>query len=154
MGLSPHTRGKPIAFAQNQRDEGPIPAYAGETFAMHPHAVLHRAYPRIRGGNDARHPAGRVVEGLSPHTRGKRKNNPRARGFWGPIPAYAGETARTGRVRSPVGAYPRIRGGNVVSRLVVTPNSGLSPHTRGKPAWGETRAASAGPIPAYAGETR
>ncbi len=83
---------------------------------MHPHAVLHRAYPRIRGGNDARHPAGRVVEGLSrirggnaktilgrvafgglsPHTRGKLFKLLVHKPVPGPIPAYAGETRGRG----------------------------------------------------------
>ncbi len=53
---------------------GPIPAYAGETFSVVPGVS--------------------VLEGLSPHTRGKLLQLVAVARAGGPIPAYAGETHR------------------------------------------------------------
>ncbi len=50
-------------------------------------------------------------------------------------------------------AYPRIRGGNGDELIDTLNKEGLSPHTRGKPAPIGAKAATSGPIPAYAGET-
>ncbi len=77
-------------YALGQR---PIPAYAGETEWEFDSPKWYWAYPRIRGGNlytrrDTMNP-----KGLSPHTRGKLFPCDLRPDAYGPIPAYAGETA-------------------------------------------------------------
>ncbi len=72
-GLSPHTRGKQCLVSPDSLMPGPIPAYAGETPRYSNSVEIHRAYPRIRGGNDPSTIYRTMGKGLSPHTRGKRK---------------------------------------------------------------------------------
>ena len=91
--------------------------------------------------------------GLSPHTRGKLPSQILRRILAGPIPAYAGETAWGEWTLQAMGAYPRIRGGNVERTMVVVERAGLSPHTRGKRLVSIFCHGGIGPIPAYAGET-
>ena len=153
-GLSPHTRGKPVQEAIAGVLHGPIPAYAGETSAESHRGRTPRAYPRIRGGNSSRKSSTNPALGLSPHTRGKRPNRLDFGPAVGPIPAYAGETMSWCRRVQTLGAYPRIRGGNVDAAHDVNLVLGLSPHTRGTLHAVIPSPKSVGPIPAYAGETR
>ncbi len=153
VGLSPHTRGKPSLRCCGGGEQGPIPAYAGETRWGWWRAACPRAYPRIRGGNKifSIHSMGSM--GLSPHTRGKLFEAADGAFGYGPIPAYAGETPERSTPRTILRAYPRIRGGNPSLAEPTAWSAGLSPHTRGKPRrWG-CFLPSFGPIPAYAGET-
>ncbi len=132
-GLSPHTRGKRYQADGSRNTCGPIPAYAGETLLGIASLSATRAYPRIRGGNHEFGLHASFRQGLSPHTRGKRVGAGLGAGVSGPIPAYAGETAKDNCLRQCHGAYPRIRGGNCKTAGNKTFNQGLSPHTRGKP---------------------
>ncbi len=92
-------------------------------------------------------------KGLSPHARGKLSNQTALDALAGPIPACAGETARSARCAALAGAYPRMRGGNFEPVLGVGLDGGLSPHARGKHALRAVELAGVGPIPACAGET-
>ena len=71
-----------------------------------------RAYPRMRGGNNAEVFLNRVIRGLSPHARGKRTSAAIWTSTWGPIPACAGETILVCLRMAHLRAYPRMRGGN------------------------------------------
>ncbi len=94
-GLSPHARGKPDPEGLARFAFGPIPACAGETASIFARMARAWAYPRMRGGNFPKMICGFVFEGLSPHARGK----PEPWGRYGhalrPIPACAGETAKS-----------------------------------------------------------
>ncbi len=132
QGLSPHARGKHNPLGVLRQDEGPIPACAGETYCHARLTAFFRAYPRMRGGNDKAFNRFLGVMGLSPHARGKRLSAKTADGFSGPIPACAGETAMRICALGPTGAYPRMRGGNLIDAPMCKRCSGLSPHARGK----------------------
>ena len=74
-GLSPLTRGNLITVALIAILAGPIPAHAGEPFIRYRSLITLWAYPRSRGGTQARSACGSWCRGLSPLTRG----NPRMR---------------------------------------------------------------------------
>ena len=69
------------------------------------------------------------------------------------IPAHAGKTADSIRSISPVGAHPRSRGENAISRPSIISRCGSSPLTRGKLQWLDSQKWSVGLIPAHAGKT-
>src|SRR5690606_17807571 len=91
--------------------------------------------------------------GRSPRMRGKLQQ------FMGPyvfarsIPAYAGETYRTGNSAASRPVDPRVCGGNFAAIPVASPIEGRSPRMRGKPLPCLRRGGSCRSIPAYAGET-
>ncbi len=91
--------------------------------------------------------------GLSPRGRGKPAvvwQRPRlARS----IPAWAGETDRTGSSRGSPRVYPRVGGGNGLILSACEPAAGLSPRGRGKRSWRDMSAPRLRSIPAWAGET-
>ena len=70
-GLSPRARGKPQEGKRSMACSGPIPACAGETLPHDAAHGLHRAYPRVRGGNFRRTTTRSIRGGLSPRARGK-----------------------------------------------------------------------------------
>ena len=69
------------------------------------------------------------------------------------IPAWAGETRKLTGWLTCEGVYPRVGGGNVVTRNVGRSAMGLSPRGRGKPSLLSWYNTSWGSIPAWAGET-
>ena len=153
-GLSPLARGKLLlSFLQKQR-AGPIPAGAGETTTGCTNLILHRAYPRWRGGNMTQELLPIPVAGLSPLARGKQSSTSALPAASGPIPAGAGETSVFPKMPATIGAYPRWRGGNAAMARVAKVRQGLSPLARGKPALVNASVREIGPIPAGAGETR
>ncbi len=174
-GLSPRGRGKlagASAFACARRS---IPAWAGETSMTNPPRAVRRVYPRVGGGNAALIYAARFGPGLSPRGRGKpmashspgrgRRSIPAWAGeTYGPgrsaysrggsIPAWAGETSQRENRATRTPVYPRVGGGNLVSRRGCDRIAGLSPRGRGKPILVLYRAKQIRSIPAWAGETR
>ncbi len=152
-GLSPRTRGKPHHVVREEARGGPIPANAGETGGVEHHSQPRRAYPRERGGNEAKFAPREPDLGLSPRTRGKRLRLRVGDQRLGPIPANAGETILEVLKVERMGAYPRERGGNPSQFAPVWTGQGLSPRTRGKPASSAGSCCCLGPIPANAGET-
>ena len=151
-GLSPRTRGSPITCPIAARNAGPIPADAGEPPAPRSRSAPRRAYPRGRGGADIIRGDVASLKGLSPRTRGSPREARRRCRLPGPIPADAGEPARSRQTRCPTRAYPRGRGG---ARFPAMPGSalrGLSPRTRGSHPVLDLTVQPLGPIPADAGE--
>ena len=132
-GSSPHTRG-----ARRSRHPGRslpriIPAYAGSTPSTRSWTSARSDHPRIRGEHD-RHGLARTGRaGSSPHTRGARSPHPAHRQLGRIIPAYAGSTANTSRIRLGGPDHPRIRGEHISTSLRQEIASGSSPHTRGAP---------------------
>ncbi|QTQ31963.1 Uncharacterized protein pbN1_19730 [Aromatoleum bremense] len=95
----------------------------------------------------------RILSGLSPRTRGKRRRRSLRASWRGPIPADAGETIAGICPRAWAGAYPRGRGGNLKPAKSMELRWGLSPRTRGKHIRLGAEERGGGPIPADAGET-
>ena len=152
-GLSPRGRGKPGRYIRCYKEWRSIPAWAGETrWAAAPHHI-HKVYPRVGGGNlDTITTLMRRV-GLSPRGRGKLRGlsiEPRRAGS---IPAWAGETCRREKWRVRDEVYPRVGGGNMLTRPAHPAHDGLSPRGRGKPHPESQATINSRSIPAWAGET-
>ena len=131
-GLSPRVRGNHSRQPLGKRQEGSIPACAGEPSTGCFRADNHRVYPRVCGGTVN---SGRI------NLRRQRS-----------IPACAGEPAppRPSPIDAPV--YPRVCGGTDSGGGGAFACPGLSPRVRGNPlpaCCGEWRRRS---IPACAGE--
>ena len=152
-GLSPLARGKRRVAKRRILQVGPIPAGAGETAARRDQSQTCRAYPRWRGGNTCTHPDAPTRWGLSPLARGKLQVAEHFHSRRGPIPAGAGETTCGMASSRASRAYPRWRGGNVVSVNTAIQQQGLSPLARGKQGSVRPGELASGPIPAGAGET-
>ena len=153
-GLSPPTRGNLRRVAVIERDEGSIPAHAGEPPLPGRAPPSARVYPRPRGGTKCRFAGARSSTGLSPPTRG---NLARARGFTAmrrSIPAHAGEPGARYTVDASHWVYPRPRGGTVPPFVPPCPGGGLSPPTRGNLSCTHANFPLDGSIPAHAGEPR
>src|SRR5690606_10325486 len=91
MGLSPRTRGNPAHPLLRPVDAGSIPAHAGEPLFASVRAARHTVYPRARGGTAYTLVDGRLIEGLSPRTRGNQQPTTTVAGSIWSIPAHAGE---------------------------------------------------------------
>ena len=113
---------------------------------------LNKAYPREGGGTSLLYSQATIFRGLSPRRRGNQPRNHWIRGFFGPIPAKAGEPLLL--LRSSVGswAYPREGGGTSLLADRRYPLGGLSPRRRGNPICTFRAVRPGGPIPAKAGE--
>ncbi len=70
-GSPPHTRGKVHPGGQLLQYHRITPAYAGKSPGATPPGGWCGDHPRIRGEKSRRNPAGWVVWGSPPHTRGK-----------------------------------------------------------------------------------
>ncbi len=151
-GLSPQARGNLPAPFRSMPLSGPIPAGAGEPCCfMRPPRVL-RAYPRRRGGTLAQGVDAAAWGGLSPQARGNPLDVGGIGGYFGPIPAGAGEPDGPALVRNLNRAYPRRRGGTHWSCSRMRRYWGLSPQARGNHGFGLFVYVDVGPIPAGAGE--
>ena len=152
LGLSPLTRGN-LGFCVDPSNVlGPIPAHAGEPAAYKSRRQGGGAYPRSRGGTGQLALTDNFKVGLSPLTRGNHDAGRYLCTPGGPIPAHAGEPARSAGLTTGTGAYPRSRGGTAEFRFDFDPCPGLSPLTRGnRMRWAE-RSFWQRPIPAHAGE--
>ena len=151
-GLSPRTRGSPMAGPSGFEHCGPIPADAGEPSTRASVRILLRAYPRGRGGAFVSQRGEVGAEGLSPRTRGSPVGFAGQRRPVGPIPADAGEPYTEDSAGALQRAYPRGRGGALVDASNAAPIPGLSPRTRGSLAAAGGGERPGGPIPADAGE--
>ena len=90
--------------------------------------------------------------GLSPPTRGNRRERGRECSSLGSIPAHAGEPVRHDHREQRHGVYPRPRGGTEPSGTSEDMAGGLSPPTRGNPRMRRAVTTGRGSIPAHAGE--
>jgi len=151
-GLSPRTRGSPLAAGVARLAAGPIPADAGEPTARPHRDAGPRAYPRGRGGAIRLPIRVAAPRGLSPRTRGSHVLGGFDFAAFGPIPADAGEPGTPPRSRTPPRAYPRGRGGAAHGAGDDVRLAGLSPRTRGSRQDQLRVRLRQGPIPADAGE--
>ena len=132
-GLSPRGRGKRREYRKWRRNAGSIPAWAGETRRRLTSARSRRVYPRVGGGNAIYAASAISKSGLSPRGRGKHRRYNNAVVPEGSIPAWAGETTQPFPSIRLCSVYPRVGGGNLISRRQELSFRGLSPRGRGKP---------------------
>ena len=90
-GLSPHTRGSQIWRPAGQVERGSIPAHTGKPLPRPVSVRPSRVYPRTHG--EAQVPQGfdGAAQGLSPHTRGSRRDLPADAILGRSIPAHTGK---------------------------------------------------------------
>ena len=110
-GLSPPTRGNLGAYARWDNPHRSIPAHAGEPQSAGGRRPFREVYPRPRGGTSYALGPLILIPGLSPPTRGNRRNPAKRRRDTGSIPAHAGEPAAAAGRRRAATVYPRPRGG-------------------------------------------
>ena len=130
-GLSPPTRGSRGDHATTTRQNGSIPAHAGEPASSRGARRPPGVYPRPRGGAIAMVLIVYLLVGLSPPTRGSPAPRGVSRVYLGSIPAHAGEP--DGMELRPLtwkGLSPPTRGSQRPFRTCLA-TRGLSPPTRG-----------------------
>ena len=132
-GLSPLTRGNRQACTALQAPSGPIPAHAGQPPTQHGRVLISWAYPRSRGATAAPRWCSCTGTGLSPLTRGNRKQGDGPAYLIGPIPAHAGQPLGSHGAIPFMRAYPRSRGATYTELKKWVTQEGLSPLTRGNP---------------------
>ena len=152
LGLSPLARGNLLRGQTRVRQDGSIPACAGEPTRCGGHRSDERVYPRLRGGTPITSAGVTSVGGLSPLARG---NHPAAltpAAARGSIPACAGEPVWSYEIKRGTKVYPRLRGGTNIEAKAARESPGLSPLARGNPDHLGGRDQRRGSIPACAGE--
>ena len=90
-GLSPPTRGSPLAAAGGFAYYGSIPAHAGKPVQVGRAGLPAAVYPRPRGEAPVIFAGEVAVSGLSPPTRGSRVDADISSVTDGSIPAHAGK---------------------------------------------------------------
>ena len=151
-GSSPLTRGK-YERAQMRVDlEGLIPAHAGKIASLRPGPTVTRAHPRSRGENPCPSIQASATRGSSPLTRGKCGRVGAQEGVERLIPAHAGKMVKGSASEGRIGAHPRSRGENIISRDGTFVARGSSPLTRGKWIRAACPPTATGLIPAHAGK--
>ena len=131
---------------------GPIPACAGQPWAVPQQTHATGAYPRLRGATLLYTHKTLAIKGLSPLARGNLPYWTNPAGCAGPIPACAGQPVPAGLPGHRLGAYPRLRGATSPTQIDGVLGSGLSPLARGNLRAGHHGRRQRGPIPACAGQ--
>ncbi len=110
-GLSPRVRGSLVLSVDRQRNQGSIPACAGEPSRKRTGISWHRVYPRVCGGALTQTDRHFLAPGLSPRVRGSHRHNTRRVALSGSIPACAGEPSSQYPASCLERVYPRVCGG-------------------------------------------
>ena len=152
--VHPRSRGENCR-RQSRRpvEAGLIPAHAGKTARRRRTLRSRRAHPRSRGENAIDAIKSAFSGGSSPLTRGKHEVVPVVRLDRRLIPTHAGKTHQATCPTLDTRAHPRSCGENVSSIFRLTPPTGSSPLTRGKPDGRLSQNYQAGLIPAHTGKT-
>ena len=111
-GSSPRMRGKPLIWASIVGKSGLIPAHAGKTSKLLSPLSSTGAHPRACGENVAFRSRFLQGGGSSPRMRGKRFRRVLAPGRVRLIPAHAGKTGVSSKLRRERSAHPRACGEN------------------------------------------
>ena len=90
-GPSPRRRGSHVWHRRSGKDEGSIPAQAGEPYKARPTHGPRRVHPRAGGGAGGSLVGAQSGRGPSPRRRGSHAGRPGEIGHLGSIPAQAGE---------------------------------------------------------------
>ena len=133
---------------------GLIPARAGNTPYRADAAVAYRAHPRSRGEHPDADLLGLNPRGSSPLARGTHFAGGLFAGWFGLIPARAGNTPLCVRWACPSWAHPRSRGEHTSAAAGSSPVRGSSPLARGTLLTIFDGLKAVGLIPARAGNTR
>ena len=152
MGLSPRVRGKHFSAIFSPLPRWSIPACAGEAGCRGLRLERSGVYPRVCGGSGYAYADLRVISGLSPRVRGKRRRPRQPDAPEGSIPACAGEAAEQLEFAMPGSVYPRVCGGSWRKEVTYSVDWGLSPRVRGKRAIDRMSLQEVWSIPACAGE--
>ena len=151
-GLSPRLRGNEFALRYTQREDGSIPALAGERKKIYSTRLQGKVYPRACGGTAPVFASVFVTQGLSPRLRGNVPVALFSHDQQGSIPALAGERSTALLKRCSTKVYPRACGGTHWPVFPLQRREGLSPRLRGNGRRMFTWSALQGSIPALAGE--
>ena len=130
-GLSPRVRGNRRRAIIIIRDNGSIPACAGEPLTATAIGRGRRVYPRVCGGTRPDCRQRKAGAGLSPRVRGNQIADQRPQLFRRSIPACAGEPLGPGDRSDGGRVYPRVCGGTRLLRPANRESRGLSPRVRG-----------------------
>jgi len=152
QGLSPLARGNRRGGDGDAARSGSIPACAGEPYECEEIVASFGVYPRLRGGTAVGAVSIGQMMGLSPLARGNRRPLILVYTMRGSIPACAGEPQSRRPWPSPIGVYPRLRGGTMARRVIQSKPEGLSPLARGNLAPSPSPTLAVRSIPACAGE--
>ena len=152
-GSSPHARGAHPACDRPFPASGIIPACAGSTTFTPSARARTPDHPRMRGEHCRGVRGLRGAAGSSPHARGARLRGYRDIKGDRIIPACAGSTCAGRRRNMSCRDHPRMRGEHSLGNVVLSVETGSSPHARGARlrVGGVPRAR--GIIPACAGST-
>ena len=153
-GRSPRGRGSRRAFRLDKPVCGSIPAWAGEPAASAGAGRLTGVDPRVGGGASRTTDLTAPRAGRSPRGRGSRGIGGCRLDHRGSIPAWAGEPRGGNAVTAVFGVDPRVGGGASGTSQGLLEIAGRSPRGRGSPSRGGKTKATAGSIPAWAGEPR
>ena len=110
-GLSPRVRGNRMLSPPRDRDQGSIPACAGEPAAARQTCAPAWVYPRVCGGTATSSAWAKIIRGLSPRVRGNLAEHLGISEDDGSIPACAGEPPQCLPTSREVRVYPRVCGG-------------------------------------------
>ena len=132
---------------------GIIPAYVGNTVRLTFAWPETWDHPRVCGEHARNAWNGVVGWGSSPRMRGTQAVIVSDYIHLGIIPAYAGNTTERSSRATATRDHPRVCGEHSRPAGLVAGELGSSPRMRGTRSWRDCRAARAGIIPAYAGNT-
>ena len=130
-GLSPRVRGNLGHSLQEEDKWGSIPACAGEPPSPSFLKMRSTVYPRVCGGTIAVVILWHWLRGLSPRVRGNLIRQSSQVASARSIPACAGEPKYQGLQYQTGRVYPRVCGGTLSIKKVVSCRLGLSPRVRG-----------------------
>ena len=133
LGLSPRVRGNRSPVSYIQRNQGSIPACAGEPTSGAPLPPVLKVYPRVCGGTSVTRRGIFFSNGLSPRVRGNLPDPSLVRYSEGSIPACAGEPTSGAPLPPVLKVYPRVCGGTGTVPNSDATSKGLSPRVRGNP---------------------
>ena len=153
LGSSPRMRGTPYRQPVLAHGAGIIPAYAGNTRLQRYQHERCRDHPRVCGEHMASQLKFALCSGSSPRMRGTRSVRYVCVQGAGIIPAYAGNTKRSVRLRPRRRDHPRVCGEHWLRGYLKKYEGGSSPRMRGTPSRALATSSSWGIIPAYAGNT-
>ena len=152
-GSSPRMRGTQKRRGMLRRQDGIIPAYAGNTSTRTPSETVTRDHPRVCGEHPTPAQLTPVNAGSSPRMRGTHGRCRWCCEHSGIIPAYAGNTHTLYRYGMGDRDHPRVCGEHPCCRWRGDMGWGSSPRMRGTLIPSRLISGEIGIIPAYAGNT-
>ena len=151
-GLSPYTRGNLLQMRDTRKPSRSIPVHTGKPRIALCIPIQTRVYPRTHGETAIEYtPEGRPM-GLSPYTRGNQILPLSGRERKGSIPVHTGKPCLDLGADGVHEVYPRTHGETQWGQNRGIPRGGLSPYTRGNPAYRAMRTGQTRSIPVHTGK--